>query len=576
MAAPSPTRLSLAMERTGQWVFSQEIPSDVIVEVGEAHFSLHKFMLVAKSNYIRKLIVESGESDLTRIDLSDIPGSLEAFEKAAKFCYGVNFEITVHNVAALHCAAVFLQMTDEYCDGNLAGRTEDFLSQVALSSLPGAVVVLKSCRHLHPFVDNLSIVNRCVEAVSNKVCSESNFPSRSPPNWWTEELAVLDVDSFGQVISAMKQRGAKYLTLAGALMTYTERALRELVRDQTGGGGGILSSDTGDFDSESRIEQRELLQSIVHLFPSEKAAFPINFLCCLLRCAIHLHTSSGCKRELEKRITEILEHVTVDDLLVLTFTYDGERLLDLDSVRRIISGFVEKEKSTSVLNAGSNVRDVCSATMQRVAKTVDAYLGEIAAYSELTISKFNGIAILIPKSARKLDDDLYRAVDIYLKVHPNLDEIQKEKVCSVMDPLKLSYEARVHASQNKRLPVQIVLHALYYDQLKLRSGTAEDRDAAAAGNQLQTDVSLVRENEELRTELMKMKMYISDLQNNVNGTTSSMKEGSVSAKKPTFLSSVSKKLNKLNPFKHGSKDTSHIDDGPMDLTKPRRRRFSIS
>ncbi|KAJ1376985.1 SKP1/BTB/POZ domain superfamily [Sesbania bispinosa] len=577
MESPNPTSVSLAMERTGPWVFSEEIPSDVIVTVGEANYSLHKFMLVAKSNYIRKLVIESEESDLTTIDLSDIPGGHEAFEKAAKFCYGINFEINVHNVAALHCAAVFLQMTDEYCDGNLAGRTEGFLSQVALSSLHGAVVVLNSCRELLHVADELNVVNRCVDAVTSKACSEASFPSRSPPNWWTEELAVLDVDFFGKVIAAMKKRGAKYLTLAGALITYTERALRELVRDQTGGGrgGGIRSPDAGDSVSEFRIEQRELLQSIVPLFPSEKAAFPINFLCCLLRCAIYLRASAECKRELEKRITEILEHVTVDDLLVLSFSYDGERLLDLDSVRRIISGFMEKEKSTSVFSAGGNFREDFSAAMQRVAKTVDAYLAEIAAYGELTISKFNGIAILIPKGARKVDDDLYRAVDIYLKVHPNLDELEKEKVCSVMDPLKLSYEARVHASQNKRLPVQTVLHALYYDQLKIRSGGAED--TVAERNQLQMDVSLVRENEELRTELTKMKMFVSDLQKNVHGTASSGKDVSVSTKKPTFFSSMTKKLGKLNPFKNGSKDTSHIDDGPaLDLTKPRRRRFSVS
>lgn len=579
MENPNPSRLSLAMERTGQWIFSQEIPSDVIVTIGEATYSLHKFMLVAKSNYIRKLIMESNESELTRLDLSDIPGGQEAFEKAAKFCYGVNFEITVNNVASLHCAAMFLQMTDEYCDGNLAGRTEGFLSQVALTTLSGAAVVLKSCRQLIPVADELNIVKRCVDAVSSKVCNEANFPSRSPPNWWTEELAVLDVESFGKVITAMKQRGAKYLTLAGALIAYTERTLRELVRDQTGGGSGgggkFRSSDSTDSDSETKSEQREILQSIVPLFPSEKAAFPINFLCCLLRCAIYLRASSACKRELEKRIAEILEHVTVNDLLVLSFTYDGEKLLDLDSIRRIISAFVEKEKSTTVFNAGSTFGENCSAAMQRVAKTVDAYLAEIASYGELTISKFNGIAILIPKGARKLDDDLYRAVDIYLKVHTNLDELEKEKVCSVMDALKLSYEARVHASQNKRLPVQIVLHALYYDQLKIRSGATAERDVEDR-NQLQTDVTLVRENEELRTELIRMKMYVSDLQKNGQGGTTSSSGVGKEVKKSTFFSSVSKKLGKLNPFKNGSKDTSHIEDVGVDLTKPRRRRFSIS
>ncbi|KAB2018629.1 hypothetical protein ES319_D08G242500v1 [Gossypium barbadense] len=574
MATPlrSNSRLSTAMERTGQWVFSQEIPTDVIVEVGEANFNLHKFMLVAKSNYIRKLIMETNEADLTRINLSEIPGGPEIFEKAAKFCYGVNFEITVHNVAALRCAAEYLQMTNKYCDNNLAGRTEDFLSQVALSSLSGAVVVLKSCEDLLPMAEELKIVQRCIDVASARACNEASFPCRTPPNWWTEELSILDVELFGRIIGAMKQRGAKPLTIAAALITYAERWLRDLVRDHSG--NGIKCSEP--IDSDLRIQQRELLESIVQLLPVEKAAFPIHFLCCLLRCAIFLKASSACRNEAEKRISLILEHVTVDDLLVLSFTYDGERLFDLDSVRRIISGFVEKEKSMAVFNGG-DFREVSSSAMQRVAKTVDAYLAEIATAVELSISKFNGIANLVPKGARKVEDDLYRAIDVYLKSHPNLDEIEREKVCSSMDPLKLSYEARVHASQNKRLPVQIVLHALYYDQLKLRSGGADDRnqpDAVTTRNQLQADVSLVKENEALRTELLKMKMYISDMQkNNQTGTSSK----SVGTRKPTFFSSMSKTLGKLNPFRHGSKDTSHIDDNlGVDVTKPRRRRFSIS
>ncbi|OMP02284.1 hypothetical protein COLO4_11224 [Corchorus olitorius] len=510
--------------------------------------------------------METNEADLTRINLSDIPGGPEIFEKAAKFCYGVNFEITVHNVAALRCAAEYLQMTDKYCDNNLAGRTEDFLSQVALSSLSGAVVVLKSCEDLLPMADDLKIVQRCIDVASARACSEANFPCRTPPNWWTEELSILDVELFGRIIGAMKQRGAKALTLASALITYAERWLRDLVRDHSG--NGIKCSDSTD--SDLRIQQRELLESIVTLLPTEKAAFPIHFLCCLLRCAIFLKTSTACKNELEKRISVILEHVTVDDLLVLSFTYDGESLLDMDSIRRIISGFVEKEKNMAVFNGG-DFREVTSSAMQRVAKTVDAYLGEIATVAELTISKFNGIANLVPKGARK--------------AHPNLDEIEREKVCSSMDPLKLSYEARVHASQNKRLPVQIVLHALYYDQLKLRSGAADDRgaaDAVTTRNQLQADVSLVKENEALRSELMKMKMYITDLQksNNNNqgqGTSCSKNVGSGTTRKQTFFSSMSKTLGKLNPFRHGSKDTSHIDDTPgVDVTKPRRRRFSIS
>ena len=221
----------------------------------------------------------------------------------------------------------------------------------------------------------------------------------------------MDIDFFGNIINAMKQRGAKSFTIASALITYTERSLRDLVRDHSGNGTKISDQS----NPKLRIQQRELLNSIVSLLPSEKAAFPIHFLCCLLRSAIFLKASSSCKSELEKRISAILEHVTVDNLLVLSFTYDGERLFDLDSVRKIVSGFVEKEKTMAVFSVG-DFRETCSSSMHRVSKTVDAYLGEIATYDELSISKFNGIANLVPKGARKADDDLYRAVDIYLKV----------------------------------------------------------------------------------------------------------------------------------------------------------------
>lgn len=413
------------------------------------------------------------------------------------------------------------------------------------------------------------------------------FPCRSPPNWWTEELCILDVDFFADIVASMKQRGVKPSSLASAIITYTERSLRDLVRDHTG--RGVKFSDPG-IDSDERAQQRDLVESIVSFLPSDKGIFPINFLCSLLRCSVFLDASMTCKNELEKRISTVLDHVTVDDLLIPSFTYDGERLLDLDSVRRIISVYVEKEKSVGVFNGGDFNRGVCSVSLQRVAKTVDSYLAEIATHGELTISKFNAIANLVPKSARKSDDDLYRSIDIFLKAHPNLDEIEREKVCSSMDPLKLSYEARLHASQNKRLPVNIVLHALYYDQLKLRSGV-EDREpsvvvipeALATRDQLQADASLAKENEALRSELMKMKMYVTDLQKNKQGNgagASCSSSSSLSTKKSkhTFFSSVSKKLGKLNPFKHGSKDTSNIDEdlAGVDITKPRRRRFSIS
>jgi hypothetical protein len=86
-------------------------------------FIFVKFPLVAKSGYMRRLVAEANDSDLTTIRLPEnLPGGVEAFEQAAKFCYGINFEISAANVAALYCAAEFLQMTEEYAAGNLVSR----------------------------------------------------------------------------------------------------------------------------------------------------------------------------------------------------------------------------------------------------------------------------------------------------------------------------------------------------------------------------------------------------------------------------------------------------------------------
>ncbi|XP_076934992.1 root phototropism protein 2-like [Bidens hawaiensis] len=542
-------KLSFAMHTTEHWFFSEDIPSDILVQVGESKFPLHKIMLIAKSNYIRRLIVESKEQEL-EIDLSNIPGGAEMFEKVARFCYGVKVEMTVNNAAALHCAAVFLEMTAQCCEHNLADLTHGFLTQVALSSLTGAITVIKSCQHLLPLAQEINIVNQCAQVISNKACDEADSPSRSPANWWAEELTNLNITFFHKIINSMKSHRMKPLAIACAITTFAKRSLPDLVFNHS------IADAKSPITDESRHKQRAILDSIVDLLPLEtqQPIFSIKFLCYLLRFANFLQSNG---KKLEKLISAVLEHVTVDDLLILSSRFDGKRLRDLESVRRIVKGFVEKEKSNQAP----------SRAMVSVAKTVDAYLHEIARDGALSISQFNGVASLVPKHVRDVDDDLYRAIDIYLQAHPNLDEIEREKVCNTMDPLKLSVEARVHASKNKRLPLQIVLHTLYFDQLQERSGQSTPMSAQSMRLQVNTDVKLAKENERLRHELLWMKMYVSDMEKSCK-VASKMK-------KPTFFSSVSKTLGKLNPFKQGSKDTTNIDDH-MDRMKPRRRRFSMS
>jgi hypothetical protein len=133
--------------------------------------AVFQFPLVARSGRIRKLVANLADSNNPNLlQLTDVPGGAEAFDLAAKFCYGINFEITTSNVALLRCAAEYLEMTESYGENNLVARTEAFLSEVVLQSLADSIAVLHNCENLLPHAEDLGIVSRCIEAAATKAC----------------------------------------------------------------------------------------------------------------------------------------------------------------------------------------------------------------------------------------------------------------------------------------------------------------------------------------------------------------------------------------------------------------------
>ena len=58
--------------------------------------------------------------------------------------------------------------------------------------------------------------------------------------------------------------------------------------------------------------------------------------------------------------------------------------------------------------------------------------------------------------------------------HPNLTKAEKKKICGLMDVKKLSPEASIHAAQNERLPLRVVVQVLFFEQL--RAATAAGRE----------------------------------------------------------------------------------------------------
>ncbi|KAL2333648.1 hypothetical protein Fmac_014861 [Flemingia macrophylla] len=435
------------------------------------------------------------------VNFAGFPGGAEAFEMAAKFCYGVKVDLSPSNVAALRCAGEFLEMTEEYSEDNLVSKTERFLSQHVLKSLKDSIKTLKTCDGLMPMAEMLGITQRCIDSVVSRASSAdpalfgwpvSDATSASKQvlwngidgagrrkagsgagDSWFEDLALLRLPLFKRLILAMRTAELSPEIIETCVMYYAKKYIP-----------GVSRSNRKPLPSSSsvasEVEQKELLETVVSNLPLEKSSKPATatrFLFGLLRTANILNASEACRDALEKKIGFQLEEATLDDLLVPSYSYLNETLYDVDCVERILSHFLEGFEARSAEEAATR-----SPALMLVGKLIDGYLSEIASDANLKPEKFYSFAISLPDEARLFDDGLYRAVDVYLKAHPWVSEEEREKICGLLDCQKLTLEACTHAAQNERLPLRAVVQVLFFEQLQLRhaiAGTLMAAEAAA-------------------------------------------------------------------------------------------------
>ncbi|KAL3827859.1 hypothetical protein ACJIZ3_016661 [Penstemon smallii] len=563
-------RPSSSARHVTEWPIS-DVSSDLRIEVGTASFALHKFPLVSRSGRIRKLLLEAKDSKISTLNLSNVPGGSQAFELAAKFCYGVNIEITISNVAMLRCASHFLEMTEEYSEKNLEARTELYLKDIILSNIPNSISVLHHCESLLPISEEISLVSRLIESIANNACKEQltsglsklehNFPSK--PDLEIPSLTLLNLDFFQRVLTAVKTKGLKQDMISKILINYSQNSLK------------------GNFsDLGLQKKQRVTIETIVRLLPtqSKKSTVPMAFLSSLLKSSISASVSTSCRSDLERRIGLQLDQAILEDILIPTYSNGNNHspLYDTDSVVRIFSIFLnldeddEEENLNRVRDESEMVYDFDSpgspkqSSIIKVSKLLDNYLAEVALDANLTPSKFIALSELLPDHARMINDGLYRAVDIFLKVHPNLKDSERYRLCKTIDSQKLSQEACSHAAQNERLPVQMAVQVLYFEQIRLRNamngvtnqnhfffgsmnGQIPHRSGSGAGSGCISPrdnyASVRRENRELKLEVARMRMRLTDLEKDHVF----MKQELVKSHPANKLfKSFTKKLSKLN------------------------------
>ncbi|CAK9310068.1 unnamed protein product [Citrullus colocynthis] len=581
-------RPSSSIRHATEWPIS-DVSSDLAIEVGGSSFALHKFPLVSRSGKIRKLLLEAKDSKTSRVNLSTIPGGSEAFELTAKFCYGINVEITLSNVAMLRCASHYLEMTEEFADRNLETRTEVYLKEIVFPNISNSISVLHRCESLLPFSEEINLVNRLINAIASNACKEQltsgllkldhNYPSKTalniepetPSDWWGKSLTMLNLDFFQRVLSAVKSKGLKQDMISKILINYAHNSLQGLViRDHHLVKGNSLNL-------ELQKKQRVIVETIVSLLPtqSRKSPVPMAFLSSLLKTAITASASTSCRSDLERRMGLQLDQAILEDVLIPSITHgiNHSTMYDTESVVRIFSIFLNLDEEDDEDN---NLRDesemMCDfdspgspkqSAILKVSKLLDNYLAEVALDTNLMPSKFIALAELLPDHARAVSDGLYRAVDIFLKVHPNIKDSERYRLCKTIDCQKLSQEACSHAAQNERLPVQMAVQVLYFEQIRLRNamngshnqfffGSTNGsqfplRSSSGAGSGAISPrdnyASVRRENRELKLEVARMRMRLTDLEKDHV----SMKQELVKSHPANKLfKSFTKKLSKLN------------------------------
>ncbi|PHU15231.1 BTB/POZ domain-containing protein SETH6 [Capsicum chinense] len=172
-----------------------DVSSDLTIEVGSTRFALHKFPLISRSGRIRKLLLEAKDTKVSRINLTGLPGGSDAFELDAKFCYGVNVEITISNMALLRCAARFMEMTEDISEKKLEIRTEVFLKVPTFSNISNSIFVLHRCETLLPVSEKVNLVSQLINAIANHVCKEQLISGLSKIEYNFPPKPVQCVDS---------------------------------------------------------------------------------------------------------------------------------------------------------------------------------------------------------------------------------------------------------------------------------------------------------------------------------------------------------------------------------------------
>lgn len=461
------------------WCEATGLPTTITLRFHDRVFHLHKFPLVSRSGYFKKVLKDT--KDVTMA--SDFPSGPEIFELAINFCYGSTILMEPTNIAEIFCAADYLQMSEDYGRANLCERSELYLNQVALQSWDDTLIVLLHSENLALHAEKVGIVQRCLDAIAFMACVEILDPvaRKAVPNqtgelqcwsmresaylsWWIQDLVALPPGLFVKVVLALRREGMQENYVGQVVTAFADRWIFGAGVDS------VMVQKGGDkcwvVEAQARPELGALVESVVRVLPMERHVVPVGFLFGLLRRGLTCALREECRIQIETQIALQFEHATLHDLLLPTKKESSGSLVfrnELDSMERILKLFLSRFRGYD----DARVSDM--PMLSGVAKLWDEYLAEIAVDSSVTPARFADLVERIPAYMRVVHDHVYRAIHTYLKAHPSTSQEDRSQVCRSLNCQKLSQEACAHAVQNDLMPLRLIVQAMFMQQLQTRS-----------------------------------------------------------------------------------------------------------
>lgn len=377
--------------------------------------------MALRSGYINRLAFQrtsTGET-ASNIRIDNLPGGYKIFELVVKFCYGMKVELTAPNIAPLYCAANFLEMSDDLEAGNLIEKTEYFLSFVIFSSWKDTIRILKSCESISSWARELRILKRCAQSIAWKASMDSHATScggidiqcfdlleneftsnleNLHNGWWFKDLLLLRIDLFTEVILSCKGNGIKSKLVGSCIALWTAK---------------WLSNIPLEFHNLSHKNLtvrlcRITIRSLIALLPDDEDSVSYNFILHLFKLGQVVKLDSDLLKKLERRLAVMLGNCDAIELLVKKYRH-GDTSYDVGIVCEVVNAYVSLHSVKPLT------------TLHVVGRLIDEYLTLVARDNNLPSVVFQSLVEALPKSCRICDNNLYRAIDMYLKVcnfHP--------------------------------------------------------------------------------------------------------------------------------------------------------------